>query len=61
MVIDPVMISKSGCQLLKDEAIERLKKFLPMATLITPNIPEAEVLSGMKIESVEEMIEAGKK
>lgn len=61
IVIDPVMVSKSGSHLLKKEAIESLKTFLPMATLLTPNIPEAEVLSEMKIESIEDMIEAGRK
>lgn len=58
IVLDPVMISKSGCYLLEESAINRLKKFLPMATIITPNIPEAEALSGIKIETVEDMIES---
>lgn len=56
IVLDPVMISTSGYKLLSDEAIETLKKeLLPCATLITPNLKEAEVLSGHKIESYEEI------
>ena len=44
IVIDPVMVSKSGYYLLKEEAIEALKEFLKIGTLVTPNIPEAEIL-----------------
>ena len=51
IVIDPVMISKSKYKLLQDEAIESLKNFLKIGTLVTPNIPEAEVLSRMEIKS----------
>ncbi|MCQ8212972.1 bifunctional hydroxymethylpyrimidine kinase/phosphomethylpyrimidine kinase [Cetobacterium somerae] len=61
IVIDPVMVSKSGYYLLKEEAIEALKEFLKIGTLVTPNIPEAEILANMKIESEEEMILAAKK
>lgn len=61
IVIDPVMVSKSGYKLLKDEAIETLKSFLFLGDLVTPNIPEGEILSGMKIENEEDMIEASKK
>lgn len=60
IVIDPVMISKSGYSLLKDEAIETMKKFISIGDLVTPNIPEAEVLTGIKIDTEEDMIEAGK-
>ncbi len=61
IVLDPVMVSKSGSNLLQPNAIHALKKHLvPMAYLITPNIPEAEVLTGMRIKSEEEMIEAAK-
>ncbi len=50
IVVDPVMIATSGARLISEEAITVLKeKLLPVATVITPNIPEAEVLSGMKI------------
>lgn len=60
LVIDPVMISKSGYPLLKDEAINELKNLIPLSILITPNIPEAEVLTGKKIKTIEDMIIAGK-
>lgn len=60
VVVDPVMISKSGYYLLKPEAVETLKKRLvPLAYLLTPNIPEAEELSGVHIENVEDMKQAG--
>ncbi|MGL4539094.1 MAG: bifunctional hydroxymethylpyrimidine kinase/phosphomethylpyrimidine kinase, partial [Cetobacterium sp.] len=55
------MVSKSGYYLLKEEAIEALKEFLKIGTLVTPNIPEAEILADMKIESEEDMILAAKK
>ena len=59
IVVDPVMVATSGARLISEEAIETLKKeLLPLATLITPNIPEAEVLSEMKISNEEEMIKA---
>ncbi|MCX7950714.1 MAG: bifunctional hydroxymethylpyrimidine kinase/phosphomethylpyrimidine kinase [Clostridiales bacterium] len=56
IILDPVMISKSGFKLLKDEAIESLiKNLIPMCTLITPNIHEASLIAQMKIEDVEDM------
>lgn len=59
IVVDPVMVSTSGSKLLSDDSIAALKeKLLPIATVLTPNIPEAEVLSGMKICSAKEMREA---
>ncbi|MDY3119069.1 MAG: bifunctional hydroxymethylpyrimidine kinase/phosphomethylpyrimidine kinase [Peptoniphilus sp.] len=61
VVLDPVMVSTSGSTLLKEEAIETLKAVLfPRATLITPNIPEAELLTGIKIESTEDQKAAAK-
>ena len=51
IVIDPVMFSKSNYKLLKDEAINELKKFLVIGDLVTPNIPEAELLADMKIKN----------
>ena len=52
IVVDPVMVATSGAKLISDEAIDTLKEhLLPLATVITPNIPEAEVLSDMKITS----------
>ena len=59
VVIDPVMVATSGAKLISDDAIETLKtKMLPLATVITPNIPEAEVLSGMEIKTEDDMIRA---
>lgn len=61
VVLDPVMVATSGDRLLKDEAIGALiTKLLPSARLITPNIPEAEVLLNQKIGVQEEMPEAAK-
>ena len=61
IVVDPVMISTSGAKLIDDAAIEILQKNLfPLAKVITPNIPETEKLSGMKIFSVEDMMKAAK-
>ena len=62
IVVDPVMVATSGAKLISDDAIESLKhRLLPLATVITPNIPEAEVLSGISITSEDEMISAAKK
>lgn len=59
IVLDPVMISKSGDKLLKDDAIETMvEKLFPLATLITPNIAETNVLTGMEIKSEEQLDEA---
>ncbi|MBQ8642538.1 MAG: bifunctional hydroxymethylpyrimidine kinase/phosphomethylpyrimidine kinase [Clostridia bacterium] len=61
IVIDPVMAATSGSSLMKAEALNTLKnRLLPIAALVTPNIPEAEVLSGMKIGDRESMTEAAK-
>jgi hydroxymethylpyrimidine/phosphomethylpyrimidine kinase len=61
VVVDPVMISKSGFDLLKPEAKETLKtELIPLSHLTTPNIPEAEVITGMKIKNIEDMKEAAK-
>lgn len=51
IVLDPVMIATSGDKLITDEAIESIKSFLPKVTLITPNIPEAELLIGHSIST----------
>ncbi|MBN2213601.1 MAG: bifunctional hydroxymethylpyrimidine kinase/phosphomethylpyrimidine kinase [Bacteroidales bacterium] len=54
IVLDPVMVAKSGDKLLQDDAIETLKKeLIPVARIVTPNIPEAEILLGEKIQSQE--------
>lgn len=61
IVVDPVMVSTSGSKLMKTEAVAVLQKeLLPLATLVTPNIPEAEILSGMVILGKEDMIAAAK-
>lgn len=61
IVIDPVMVATSGAKLLKDEAINVLtNELLPLADLITPNIPEGEILSGIKIKDEKDMQKAGK-
>lgn len=60
IVFDPVMISTSGHQLIKDETIEACKELLfPLATLITPNLDEVSVLVNQKIDTVEKMQSAG--
>lgn len=62
IVVDPVMVATSGAKLISDEAIITLKEeLLPIATLVTPNIPEAEVLSGITIKTKEDMELAAKK
>lgn len=62
IVVDPVMVATSGSSLMKTEAVETLiRELLPLASLVTPNIPEAEVLSGMSIRNTEEMIAAAEK
>lgn len=62
IVLDPVMVSTSGHKLMAPEAIETLKKYLLYNTrLITPNIPETEVLLGCKIKTLEEMTDCAQK
>ncbi|QSZ27828.1 bifunctional hydroxymethylpyrimidine kinase/phosphomethylpyrimidine kinase [Aceticella autotrophica] len=61
IVLDPVMISKSGYYLLKTDAINVLKtKLMPLADILTPNIPEAELITGIKINGIDEMKKAAK-
>lgn len=60
LVIDPVMVSTSGRRLLERRALRVLREdLLPLASLITPNLPEAEILLGWRIRSIEAMREAG--
>ncbi len=62
IVVDPVMVATSGSKLISDDAVSTLKeKLLPLATVVTPNIPEAEVLSDMQIKTADDMIKAAKK
>jgi len=59
IVLDPVMISKSGYALLEPDAIKTLiAELLPLATVVTPNAPEAEKISGITIKSIEDMKKA---
>ncbi len=59
IVVDPVMVATSGADLIQTEAIKTMKThLLPLATVVTPNIPEAEVLTEMKIKNEDDMIKA---
>ncbi len=59
IVVDPVMVSTSGSRLISEDAVATLcSELLPMADIITPNIPETEVLAGRKVKSSEDMIDA---
>ncbi|KMZ52629.1 bifunctional hydroxymethylpyrimidine kinase/phosphomethylpyrimidine kinase [Dorea sp. D27] len=59
VVVDPVMVATSGSRLISDDAIEVLRtSLLPLADVLTPNIPEAEVLSGMRVRTEEDMAAA---
>jgi hydroxymethylpyrimidine/phosphomethylpyrimidine kinase len=61
IVVDPVMVATSGSELIKANALSVLtKELLPLATLVTPNIPEAQVLSGVSIHTKEDMEQAAK-
>ncbi len=62
LVVDPVMIAKSGARLLSDGGIEALKnKLIPQAFCVTPNTEEVEILTGMKIRDADDMVVAGEK
>jgi len=62
IVLDPVMVAKGGTKLISNSSIKYLKKLLlPLSNLVTPNIPEAEVLTGYSISDKEDMIKAAKK
>ena len=61
IVLDPVMVAQSGDKLLQDEAIQAIKEHLmPVADVVTPNLPEAEVLLGQKIESYQDVQRAAR-
>lgn len=61
IVVDPVMISTSGSRLLSEKAVDAVtEELFPLARVITPNIPEAEVLSGIKISGIEDMEKAAR-
>ena len=60
VVLDPVMVATSGDRLLEEDAISALKDLLvPIADLVTPNVPEAEILTGLTIEDVDDLSKAG--
>ncbi len=62
IVVDPVMVAKGGDRLLEEDAVAALRtELLPRAHIVTPNIPEAEVLSGLTIRSVDDMRAAGER
>lgn len=62
IVVDPVMVATSGSKLMKTDAVTALsKELLPLAALVTPNIPEAEILSDLQIASKEDMERAAKR
>ena len=62
VVVDPVMVATSGARLLKDDAVDALcNLLLPLAELVTPNIPEAEILSGIKIDCGKDMEKAAER
>ena len=61
IVVDPVMVSTAGARLMREEALETLKnELIPLAAVITPNIPEAEILSERSIQNAEDMTAAAK-
>jgi len=61
IVVDPVMVATSGSRLIDEAAVQVLKeRLIPMADLLTPNVPEAEILSGIRINSQEDMEEAAR-
>ena len=62
VVLDPVMVATSGDKLLEDAAIEAMKEFLiPLADVVTPNVDEAEILTGVRPEDVDGLIQAGER
>ena len=62
LVVDPVMIAATGAQLLHDDAVESVKnRLVPLSTVVTPNVLEAEVLTGIEIGSIEDMELAGRR
>ena len=61
IVLDTVMVAKGGAPLLADNAVSAMKnKLVPLAKIVTPNIPEAEILTGMEIRKMDDMIKAAK-
>ncbi len=62
LVVDPVMVAKSGDELLASDAVDALRRLLlPLATVVTPNLPEAAVLTGISVETPDDMREAARR
>ncbi|OCN03640.1 hydroxymethylpyrimidine/phosphomethylpyrimidine kinase [Erysipelotrichaceae bacterium MTC7] len=62
VVIDPVMYAKNGCPLMEEQSLDTLiQRIIPLADVVTPNIPEAEKMTGMQIDSIEMMEQAAKR
>ncbi len=62
VVVDPVMVSRAGARLIDDEAVEALReRLLPLATLVTPNRHEAQLLAGMELQTLDDMREAARR
>ena len=62
LVVDPVMVAKSGDSLLRDDAVDAVRtRLVPLSAVVTPNIPEAEALTGMTIESDDDVREAARR
>lgn len=62
LVVDPVMVSRTGAQLIDDDAVASLKKLLiPLSTIVTPNRYEAQLLAGLEIDSLQDMQEAARR
>ena len=60
LVLDPVMVAQSGDPLLRPEAVAALReRLLPWATVLTPNVPEAELLSGERVQRAEDLPRVG--
>ena len=61
LVVDPVMVAKSGARLLREDAVEALRqRLLPLADVVTPNLPEAQALTGRRLDSIADRIAAGR-
>lgn len=62
LVVDPVMVAKSGARLLEEEAVKTLvEELVPLATVVTPNAPEAEALSGLRVRSLDDQVRAARR
>ena len=61
-VVDPVMVAKGGCALMRTDALEVfMKEIIPLSFLLTPNIPEAETITGLRVETTDDMKSAARR